>query len=401
MKTQIESNKNNNNNLIKKTNITQINIVKNKNSNEKNNINKNNNEYKRNNKKYNTHKTEINKDKKNNKDESNKHILSNMPPKRKNEKNKTSSILKKSNRNEIHNEILLQKRNKTIKIKTNVEKSYINLDNNSFKNTSKNSKIKMLNQNKNKIDISIYNTKKDKKKSVKKKEKEKLDDYQLNDLDYLEAIELDKRPFSRIYWTTLKRNQLILFTFFSWNDYNISYVKFARFIFLVCTDMAMNVFFFTDESMHKIYLNYGKYNFIQQIPQIVYSTILSQSLELFLCYLSFTDKHIYQIKKLQTKIRNKDEIFKILKCIKIKLVVFYAFIFVIFIFYWYLISCFCAVYENTQIIFIKDSISSFFTGLIYQFAIYLMPSVLRIIALKDEKKNSKCIYKMSDIIPFF
>ena len=250
----------------------------------------------------------------------------------------------------------------------------------------------------NKKDVSIYNTKKYKKKS---KKKEELDDYQLNDLDYLEAIKLDKRPFSQVYWATLKRNHIILFTFFSWNDYNISYVKFARFIFLVCTDMAMNVFFFTDESMHKIYLNYGKFNFIQQIPQIIYSTILSQTLEVFLCYLSLTDKHIYQIKKLPTKIRNKDTIFKILKCIKIKLIVFFIFIFVFFIFYWYLISCFCAVYENTQIIFIKDSFTSFLIGLIYQFVIYLIPSILRVRALKDEKKHSKFIYQLSDIIPFF
>ena len=60
--------------------------------------------------------------------------------------------------------------------------------------------------------------------------------------------------------------------------------------------MALNVFFFSDESMHKIFLNYGKYNFIQQIPQIIYTTIISQLIEVFLCYLSLTDKHFYKIK---------------------------------------------------------------------------------------------------------
>ena len=29
--------------------------------------------------------------------------------------------------------------------------------------------------------------------------------------------------------------------------------------------MALNTFFFSDDSMHKLFLNYGKYNFIQQI----------------------------------------------------------------------------------------------------------------------------------------
>ena len=69
--------------------------------------------------------------------------------------------------------------------------------------------------------------------------------------------------------------------------------------------------------MHKIFLNYGKYNFIQQIPQIVYTTVISQLMEIFLCYLSLTDKHIYAIKNLnQTLMREKIQ--SILKCIKIK-----------------------------------------------------------------------------------
>ena len=63
--------------------------------------------------------------------------------------------------------------------------------------------------------------------------------------------------------------------------------------------MAMNVIFFTDDSMHKVYKNYGKYDFLEQIPQIIYSTAVSQALELILCYLSLPDKHLYQIKEIK------------------------------------------------------------------------------------------------------
>ena len=125
---------------------------------------------------------------------------------------------------------------------------------------------------------------------------EKLDKFELNELEYEEAIYYDKRSFIRIYWDILCREHLIIFTFFICNDYNILYIKYVRFIFLLATDMTMNVFFYSDESMHKIFLNYGKYNFIQQIPQIIYTTIISQLLEVFLCYLSLTDKYFYQIK---------------------------------------------------------------------------------------------------------
>ena len=183
------------------------------------------------------------------------------------------------------------------------------------------------------------------------------------------------------------------------NDHNIIYIKYSRFIFSICTDMALNVFFFADETMHKMFLDYGKYNFIQQIPQIIYSTIISQLIEIFLCYLSLTDKFYYQIKSLN--IRSRNRILKIIKFIQIKFYFFYIFTGIMFLFYWYIITCFCAVYENTQIAFIKDSLLSFALGLLYPFVLYLLPSALRIMSLKYCKGKLLFIYKLSDIIPIF
>ena len=176
--------------------------------------------------------------------------------------------------------------------------------------------------------------------------KPKLDDFQLNELEYKKAVKFDKRTFFQIYWSIIKREHILIFLFYFY-DYNLYYIKFARCFFLICTDMVLNVFFFSDESMHKIYLDYGKYNFIQQIPQFIYTTIVSQLLQIFICYLSLTDKYIYQIKGLEKK--KKKKIFKILKCIKLKLIGFFTFTILLFAFYWYLISTFCAVYINTQI----------------------------------------------------
>ena len=228
---------------------------------------------------------------------------------------------------------------------------------------------------------------------------EKLSNFELNNLDYENALKLDKRKFLEIYWSILRREHLILFTFFSCNDHNILYVKFSRFIFLVCTDMALNVFFFSDETMHKMFLDYGKYNFVQQIPQIIYSTIVSQLIEVFLCYLSLTDKYFYQVKNLKIKLQNR--ISELVKSIQMKIIFFYLFIGIMFFFYWYIITCFCEVYANTQTAFIKDSLSSFGLGLLYPLALYLIPSALRKLSLKFCAGKLSFIYKLSDIIPFF
>ena len=234
----------------------------------------------------------------------------------------------------------------------------------------------------------------------KKEENKKLDAYELNILEYEEAICYDHRTFLQTYWDLLSREHKIIFTFFICNDYNLLNIKYARFLFLFTNDMAMNVFFFSDESMHKIFLNYGKFNFIQQIPQIVYTTIVSQLIEVFLCFLSLTDKHIYKIKSLSQPY-NKTIILRTFRCIKTKLICFFIFIFLFFLLYWYIVSGFCAVYENTQITFLKDSLLSFLLGLLYPFVLYLIPTALRIFSLRHPEWRLKCIYKLSDIIPFF
>ena len=215
------------------------------------------------------------------------------------------------------------------------------------------------------------------------------------------AIILDKRNLFEIYWSFLRREHLIIFTFFIRDDHNITYVKYSRFIFIICTDMVLNVFFFSDETMHKIYLDYGKYNFIQQIPQIIYSSIVSQLIELFLCFLSLTDKYYYQIKNLKIKSQSQYMALNIIKCIKIKICFFFIFTGLFFLFYWYIITCFCAVYENTQKALIKDSYISFCLNLLYPFIIYLFPTILRILSINYCKGKLSFVYKLSDIIPFF
>ena len=163
--------------------------------------------------------------------------------------------------------------------------------------------------------------------------------------------------------------------------------------------MTMNAFFFSDETMHRMFLDYGKYNFLLQITQIIISTVISQIMEVFICFLSLTDKHFYEFKNMQKK--DKDKMLSILQCVERKITLFYIITFIMFAFYWYSIACFCAVYRNTQIAFIKNSLSSFALGLLYPFILYLFPALLRIISLKADKAKLSCLYKTSDLIPFF
>ena len=46
-------------------------------------------------------------------------------------------------------------------------------------------------------------------------------------LEYDEALELDNRNFLKTYWYFLKRERIIIYTFFYWNDFNLFDILFS------------------------------------------------------------------------------------------------------------------------------------------------------------------------------
>ena len=239
---------------------------------------------------------------------------------------------------------------------------------------------------------------------VKEKKPKNLDNFELNNLEFVEACEYDKRSFCATYWSVLMREHLALFTFFACEDYNLFYIKIERFLILFCIDMTMNGLFFVHESMHKKYTEGEDFTFVQKIPQLLFTLIVAHILEVILCFLSMTDTHVYEIKNLPNDKNKAEKIMNILECIKRKVVAFFTFTFLLFLFYWYFISAFCAVYQNTQKIFLRDSLISFLTSLIDPFFIYGFTTLLRFISLcLCCRKNccGGCLYKMSDLIPIF
>ena len=249
--------------------------------------------------------------------------------------------------------------------------------------------------------------------------KQNFDNYELNNMEYYDACKYDKRTCFKTYWTVLLREHYVLITFLSRNDYNLFYVKIERFLILICTELTMNGLFFVHETMYK--KQTGDTSFAQKIPQIIFSLLVTHAIEIILCYLSLTDKHYYEIKALPKKDKidqkineqknkndlsnkeNRDKrVIDILDLMKRKLITFFIFTFLLFLFHWYFISAFCAVYQNTQIIYLRDSAISILTSLIDPFFIYGLTCLLRAISLSPcVKKKLSCVYKVSDLFPLF
>ena len=261
-----------------------------------------------------------------------------------------------------------------------------------------------LNNKINKIEIEkkniiALNKKKDEHKEEQKKEDFSIyNDYELNTFSYKDASIKDKRTFFQLLISLIKTKHLIIFTFYQKNDYNSQIMKICLFFFSFALYYIINALFFNDETMHKIYVDEGIFNFIYFIPQIIYSTIISSIINILIKELSLSEKNIVKLKQEKDyEILNK-LVPKTIKYLIAKFILFFFFSFLFLAFFWYYISCFGAVYKNTQIILLKDTLISFAISLIYPLIFYLLIALIRYPTLNKKEKCLTAFYKISQLI---
>ena len=226
-----------------------------------------------------------------------------------------------------------------------------------------------------------------------------LTDYEMNCMIYEDALKNDHRTYCSYYLSLLRQKDLIIFSFFPMNDYNSRIMKIDFFFINFATYYAINALFFNDSTIHKIHQDDGDYNFIYQLPQIIYSSFISGVINIFLKTIALTGINIVELKQSKNMIEAKAD--KTKKLIANKLISYFIISYILLLLFWYYIGCFCAIYKNTQIHLIKDSIISFGLSFIYPLFIYLLPGMFRIPALKNEKNKRELMYQFSKIIQFF
>ena len=225
-----------------------------------------------------------------------------------------------------------------------------------------------------------------------------MNDQELNSLDYKNALFYDKRTYFQYYWSLLKKKHMIFFAFIPSNDYNLQYLKISLLLLSFSLSLNINGFFFSDKTMHKIYEDEGVVNYLYQLAQIIYSTIISSVISIVLKKLSLIEDTLLKIKKKKKSNKAIEMLREAHKCIKIQFVIFFVLSFLLLFFFWYFISCFCGVYINTQMILINDTLISYGLSMVYPFGLNLLPGLFRIPALRSKKKDKECMYKISQYI---
>ena len=320
-----------------------------------------------------------------------------------NEKNKKLIVIKVKNNNNNDNKlesgrIKRSRRNKTGKNMKNVKNGDKTDKRNSvrlkqYKNSNSGSKHNL-------VDNEQSDRNKKKKKSITSENDKKNDknnetiyifenDFEITMLPFEEAIKCDKRTRCDIYCSYLRSHQLFLFSFLDYNSYNSAIMKPVVFFLSFIYHYGFNACFFTDEILDKIYLEEGEYNMAELLPYALISSIISIVLiKLLVIFLLVSERDILSVKRERTEERAKEEKKNVIKCICLKIICFFFINILLLILFWFYLTCFNAVFPNTQTFLAINTVFSFAISNLLPLAIYAIPTFFRDDILSNKKLNN-------------
>ena len=222
-------------------------------------------------------------------------------------------------------------------------------------------------------------------------------DKELNELKFQSAIKYDNRNFIQLYYSFLKVDHIIIKILNS-NDYNSRIIKIYLCFYNFSLSYTVNALFFNDDTIHQILEDEGKFNFIYQLPQIIYSSIISYFFGMIFDFLALSEDNILEFKTQQGTNKVKEKGKALIKTLKLKFLLFFIFSFLILVLFWYYLICFCVVYKNTQYHLINDSLIGFGTGLLIPLGTKIIPIIFRFYGLK---RKNQYFYIISKILQIF
>ena len=215
----------------------------------------------------------------------------------------------------------------------------------------------------------------------------------LDDMDYDDAIKYDKRPFCVYFWERIKDRQIIVNIFLGNEFLRPVTMKLLLLVLYIELYFVVNGLFYSETYISDLYYSTEEETFFsffaRSIDRFFYTTIVGVIVKYVIGFI-FTEER--KIKK--TFLREKDNfvklkyaIFKIIKNIKTRFIIFIILCFVVSILSWYYVNCFNNVYPGIKNEWIKSSIVII---LIFQFlpvVLAFLEAILRGISFRCKSEK--------------
>ena len=214
-------------------------------------------------------------------------------------------------------------------------------------------------------------------------------------MNYEEAINNDKRIWSKIYWAYIIEKNFIINTFVSEAFLDLRPIKINFLFFRLEIIFVLNALFYSDSYISKTYYNKGNLDFLASLPKAFFSFLVCLLATIFLRLLLNNRKDIFKvIKEKDDNFEYKDMMNEVLKKSKIKLIIFFILELIFSFIFLYYVTAFCAVYQNSKINWVFGCFETIAIDIIFPFIYCLIISSFRYMGIR---KKSKCLYETSNL----
>ena len=214
------------------------------------------------------------------------------------------------------------------------------------------------------------------------------------DMEYEEAMIVDKSTCIRIYWLYLVDSQIILGTFCTENYLDLFVIKLSFLVFTFEISFFLNALFYTDDYISEAYHNDGVLDFVSGLPKSIYSFIATLITTNLLRMLSSSKSELMKIIRYNFRYNYLYLIKAKLKKLRNKLIVYFILVFLLGFCFLYYVTAFCAVYVYSQKYWFFGCIESFAIDFAISLILCIFIAFMRYIAVK---KRIKCLYILSSI----
>ena len=221
-----------------------------------------------------------------------------------------------------------------------------------------------------------------------------------DDCDFEEALIYDKRKFIDIYVSFIKNRQIIFSIFYNKNPFCNYIIKLIVLIFTLTLYLTLNILFVNKTILHKRYIYQGNINFKyimkNEFKNIVYICLIVNCLNLIINLIfnhNTINKFIFEIGEKSEEFF--EEVKKQIRYEKIKYIIIICIMIILICLQWYYAMAFCAVFKNSQKIWLISFFITFIWGFITSFIWILIAGICRYFC---NKNKSLFLFKISNFI---
>ena len=223
----------------------------------------------------------------------------------------------------------------------------------------------------------------------------------IDEMEYDDAIKLDKRTFCEFFDKKLKEKQIIMNTFYYNEKLRPKSIKIILFLLNIDLYFVINGLFFNEEYISQLFNSNEKETFFsflsRSISRFFYSILVGFIVGTIIDCIFIEEKKVRRIfiREKEEPLQLKYEIYQTVKSIKNRYVIFIFLCIFISMISWYYISCFNNTYPGVKSEWIKSSIVIIIIMQFLSLLIVLLQSILR--SLSFYYKSEK-LYKVKQLI---